>query len=213
MCCMSAVPVATHSSSSPPFSLSASSTLLPSSARFMPHKPNIVATKTPTAEVLLFDFNNKPAMPKDDKCKPKLRLAGHDDEGYGLAWSPLVKGLLLRYPPPRSRVGGRTSVIVCARVRFSLSCSGADDKKVCMWDVEKPPAGTRDAVPPLATFLAHTSVVEDVAWHAHHPDLFGTVGDDKQLMMCGAVPSLTARVAVSNVAHAVVVVDVQLGPP
>jgi len=26
--------------------------------------------------------------------------------------------------------------------------------------------------------------LQDVAWHAHHDSLFGSVGDDQKLMMC-----------------------------
>lgn len=29
----------------------------------------------------------------------------------------------------------------------------------------------------------HTSVVEDVAWHAHHRNIFGSVGDDFRLVL------------------------------
>jgi histone-binding protein RBBP4 len=32
-------------------------------------------------------------------------------------------------------------------------------------------------------FQAHMGVVEDVAWHSKHEYLFGSVGDDKQLLL------------------------------
>ena len=35
----------------------------------------------------------------------------------------------------------------------------------------------------LHTYDAHTGVVEDVAWHGRHPDIFASVGDDKNLML------------------------------
>jgi WD40 repeat protein len=38
-------------------------------------------------------------------------------------------------------------------------------------------------VPPLRTYDAHSGVVEDVAWHQHHPVIFASVGDDKKLMI------------------------------
>ena len=34
-----------------------------------------------------------------------------------------------------------------------------------------------------ATYTGHTSVVEDVAYHLHHQNLFGSVGDDCKLMI------------------------------
>lgn len=33
------------------------------------------------------------------------------------------------------------------------------------------------------TYVAHSGVIEDVAWHQHHTDIFGSVGDDKQLIL------------------------------
>ena len=32
-------------------------------------------------------------------------------------------------------------------------------------------------------YKGHTSIVEDVAWHALHDSIFGSVGDDKKLLM------------------------------
>lgn len=32
-------------------------------------------------------------------------------------------------------------------------------------------------------YTEHHGVVEDVAWHCHHQDIFGSVGDDKQLIL------------------------------
>ena len=41
--------------------------------------------------------------------RPPLTVAGHTTEGYGLAWSPHLKGHLL---------------------------SGSDDAQICLWDIE-----------------------------------------------------------------------------
>jgi histone-binding protein RBBP4 len=32
-------------------------------------------------------------------------------------------------------------------------------------------------------YVQHQGVIEDVAWHQHHMDIFGSVGDDKQLIL------------------------------
>jgi hypothetical protein len=32
-------------------------------------------------------------------------------------------------------------------------------------------------------YSEHSGVIEDVAWHQHHADIFGSVGDDKQLVL------------------------------
>ena len=46
-------------------------------------------------------------------------------------------------------------------------------------------AGTKtsNVLNPTATYTGHTNVVEDVAWHLHNPQLFGSVGDDCKLMI------------------------------
>ena len=36
----------------------------------------------------------------------------------------------------------------------------------------------------LSTYKGHTSVVTDVAWNQIAENIFGSVGDDKQLMLC-----------------------------
>lgn len=78
-------------------------------ARYMPQEPFIIATKTVSADVYVFDYSKHPSMPpKDDKCRPNIVLKGHKTEGYGLAWSPHKSGYLL---------------------------SGSDDAQICVWDI------------------------------------------------------------------------------
>ncbi|RLO02695.1 hypothetical protein DYB28_015895, partial [Aphanomyces astaci] len=38
-------------------------------------------------------------------------------------------------------------------------------------------------VHPLNKYTGHTDVIGDVAWHMHHQKLFGSVGDDKKLLI------------------------------
>ena len=120
-------------------------------ARYMPQNPDVIATKTATHEVLIFDRTKHPSKPaRSGQCSPDLRLNGHRKEGYGLSWNPHTKGQLL---------------------------SGSDDALVCLWDI----SGTKSSksLDPLAVFTAHSDVVEDVAWHAHHDHVFASGGDDK----------------------------------
>lgn len=143
-------------------------------ARAMPQGTGgVVATKTITAEVLVWDLDRHPAVPPagDRTARPQVRLAGHTQEGYGVAWSPVARGLL---------------------------ASGADDALVCVWDVAAaasgggaPVAGAaaaaagtergRGGQPPLSTYRGHTGVVEDVAFHPLHPHTVASVGDDRSL--------------------------------
>ncbi len=60
--------------------------------------------------------------------------------------------------------------------------SASDDGTVCLWNVEATPTESvyLDA---LGVFAAHSSIVEDVQWHQLHDCIFGSVGDDRMLMM------------------------------
>ncbi|CAJ0962731.1 unnamed protein product, partial [Mesorhabditis belari] len=127
-------------------------------ARYMPQNPHIIATKSPSADVFVFDYTRHPANPTNDgQCKPQLILRGHSREGYGLSWNPNVMGNLL---------------------------SASDDTTVCLWDVAGASStGTGTYVDAKSKFEAHTAVVEDVAWHVLHEAIFGSVGDDHKLMI------------------------------
>jgi len=125
-------------------------------ARYMPQNPNFIATKTPGPEVLVFDRTKHPSKPvKNGTCSPDLKLVGHSKEGYGLSWNPLVDGHVI---------------------------SGSDDKLVCLWDMS-PGSRSHSMIESIATFTGHTDVVEDVAWHNHHPHLFASCGDDKMVLI------------------------------
>ncbi|KAJ7363702.1 retinoblastoma binding protein [Desmophyllum pertusum] len=125
-------------------------------ARYMPQNPCIIATKTPTADVLVFDYTKHPSKPDPNgECRPDIRLKGHTKEGYGLSWNPNLNGNLL---------------------------SASDDYTVCLWDISNiaKEAKTMEA---LRVFNGHTAVVEDVSWHLLHESLFGSVADDHKLMI------------------------------
>lgn len=88
-------------------------------ARYMPQNPFLIATKTISADVYVFDYSKHPSKPTDNGCQPDLKLTGHKTEGYGLAWSPFMEGHLI---------------------------SGSDDATVCLWDVSAAPATGRPKV-------------------------------------------------------------------
>jgi histone-binding protein RBBP4 len=75
----------------------------------MPQNSFIIATKTVSAEVYVFDYSKHPSKPpQEGHCNPDLRLRGHRTEGYGLSWSIFKEGHLL---------------------------SGSDDAQICLWDI------------------------------------------------------------------------------
>jgi WD40 repeat protein len=85
--------------------------------RYMPQDKFVIATKTVSAEVYVFDYSKHPSKPSPDGiCTPDLRLLGHKTEGYGLAWSPYHSGFLL---------------------------SGSDDAQICLWDISGTPRNCR----------------------------------------------------------------------
>ena len=77
-------------------------------ARYMPQNPDLIATKTVSGEVHVFDRTKHPLQPTGSniKARPDIVLRGHEKEGYGLSWNPNVQGHLI---------------------------SGADDYLVCYW--------------------------------------------------------------------------------
>ena len=124
-------------------------------ARYLPQNPCVIATKTSSGDVLIFDYTKHPSMPSspDAPCQPDLRLVGHTAEGYGLCWNTLKQGHLI---------------------------SSSDDKTICLWDIR---AGNKDnrKIEPLSIYRHHTSVVEDVSWHSFKDNIFASVGDDQQI--------------------------------
>ena len=98
-------------------------------ARYMPQNPNIIATKTPSSDVLIFDYTKHSSVPDPSgKCSPELRLKGHTKDGYGLSWNNMRAGHLL---------------------------SASDDQTICMWDIEGNSAVSSCAqMPPLARSCA-----------------------------------------------------------
>ncbi|XP_052243676.1 histone-binding protein RBBP4 isoform X1 [Dreissena polymorpha] len=143
-------------------------------ARFMPQNPCIIATKTPSSDVLVFDYTKHPSKPDPSgECQPELRLKGHQKEGYGLSWNPNMNGHLL---------------------------SASDDHTICLWDINTNPKENR-VIDAFTIFTGHTSVVEDVAWHLLHESLFGSVADDQKLMIWDTRSNNTSKPSHTVDAH------------
>ncbi|KAN0064497.1 Histone acetyltransferase type B subunit 2 [Thecaphora frezii] len=125
-------------------------------ARYCPQNCDLIATRTVMGETYVFDRTKHSNTPDaDGKCRPDIVLKGQKKEGYGLAWSPLKMGHIL---------------------------AASEDTTVCHWDINAYKKGD-NTLSPLQTYRGHTAIVEDVAWHNHHESLFGSVGDDRQLLI------------------------------
>ncbi|CED83414.1 nucleosome remodeling subunit caf1 nurf55 msi1 [Phaffia rhodozyma] len=125
-------------------------------ARYMPQNPNLLATKTVSGDVCVFDrTKHSSEASADGVSRPDLRLKGQSKEGYGLCWNPVKSGHVL---------------------------SASEDTTVCHWDINGY-SKTNNSLDPIRVYRGHTSIVEDVAWHNEHDYLFASCGDDRQLMI------------------------------
>ena len=102
-------------------------------ARYMPQNPQIIATKTPLSDVLIFNVDTHPlGKEQPGDCNPELRLKGHTREGYGLSWNSNSSGHLL---------------------------SAADDHTVCLWNINMQPKEGKN-LDALSIYTGHSTVVE-----------------------------------------------------
>jgi histone-binding protein RBBP4 len=149
-------------------------------ARYMPQNPTIIATKTPSSDVLVFDYTKHPSKPDPSgECQPDLRLKGHQKEGYGLSWNPNLDGHLLSASDDHVNTdlfNSRTISKLIQNIKILFF------QTICLWDVNGTPKDNR-SLDAKTIFSGHTAVVEDVAWHLLHESLFGSVADDQKLMI------------------------------
>jgi len=125
-------------------------------ARYMPQNPDLIATKTITGDVYVFDRTKHPSdPPKDNVCKPDITLRGHSKEGFGLDWNPIKSGEVL---------------------------SASEDETICHWDINSYTKGN-PVIEPYRVYKGHSSIVSDVSWHSSNGHLFASVSDDKQLLI------------------------------
>ncbi|KAI5780879.1 WD40-repeat-containing domain protein [Geopyxis carbonaria] len=143
-------------------------------ARYMPQKPDLIATMCADGNVLVFDRTKHPIDPVDTtKCIPQMTLAGHLKEGYGLAWNPHKEGTLL---------------------------TGSEDSTVRLWDIT---AYTKSntTLTAKSIYTHHTAIVNDVSFHPCHDALFGSVSDDRTLQIVDVRSSDLTKASHKVTAH------------
>ncbi|KRX11252.1 WD40-repeat-containing domain [Pseudocohnilembus persalinus] len=121
-------------------------------AVYNPSKTNVIATRTVSGEVHLFDYTKHPTKPENNTPRPDMRLQGLKGDGYGLAWNVKNENII-------GSVGY--------------------DNKICIWDIEDKQLGENHTLQPLNTIEYHKKNVEDIKFHVYHPEVFATCGDDK----------------------------------
>ena len=125
-------------------------------ARYMPHNPDVIATRGVDGPVYVFDRTKYASKPSDEvRCD--VTLEGHDEEGYGMSWSVVDEGRL----------------VTCAI-----------DRKICVWDVQAAESVTASGaagrtVKPVQAYMdAHTEGINDVAFHYTNQHVFASAADD-----------------------------------
>ncbi|KAI9314479.1 WD40-repeat-containing domain protein [Dichotomocladium elegans] len=127
-------------------------------ARYQVGNTDIIATKSRTGEVYIFDRKQYGPIPRVfERFNPTLRLSGHDKEGYGLAWNP-------------------------QKSKSTHLISGSFDARLCHWDIGANAKENKE-IEPIRVYTGHTAPVEDVAWHPTADSIFASVGDDSKLMV------------------------------
>ncbi|KAI8380383.1 WD40-repeat-containing domain protein [Blakeslea trispora] len=127
-------------------------------ARYQYENPNVIATKSRSGEVYVFDRTTHGSMPRENEpFHPALRLKGHHAEGYGLAWNP-------------------------HKQKSTHILSAGSDHLICHWDIAAASKEHRQ-LDPLRTYRGHRAGVMDIAWHMKHDSMFASCGDDQRLMI------------------------------
>jgi WD40 repeat protein len=187
-------------------------------ARYCPQNPFLIATKTPGTDVLVFDYSKHPSRPgRDDRTvRPQVRCKGHDKEGYGIAWNSLASGHLLSGSDDKNVCMWDVSGSSSGSGAGAAAGGGAGAGAGAGGGAGRPAGGGAGGgcvnLDPIFKVRAHADVVEDVAWHRLHKDVFATVGDDKALNLWDARDVAAGpRSRVAN-AHAGDVMAVNFNP-
>ena len=125
-------------------------------ARYMPHNPDVIATRGVDGPVYVFDRTRYASKPSEEvRCDVTLEC--HDEEGYGMSWSVVDEGRL----------------VTCAI-----------DRRLCVWDVQAAESVAASGaagrtVKPVHTYMdAHSEGINDVAFHFTNPHVFASAADD-----------------------------------
>lgn len=97
----------------------------------MPQNPKLLATKSISGDVYVFDISKHPSIPRNSSCQPNFILKGHQKEGYGLSWNP--------------------------NQEFQVA-SGSDDHKVCVWNIQN--CSNTLSVQPIREYNEQNDIVE-----------------------------------------------------
>ena len=161
-------------------------------ARHNPKNPFIIATKTTSGDVLLFDYSKHPSRPNTEGVVlPQATLRGHSAEGYALDWSgdhQLASGaddnLVCVWDTrngstnlPYLTLTGHSKPVEAVsynRVNQSTLLTVGDDRKILLWDLRQ-----GGAAPVQQRLNGHEGDINAGSWSLHTEFLFATAGGDK----------------------------------
>ncbi|KAA8585685.1 hypothetical protein FQN60_004379 [Etheostoma spectabile] len=166
-------------------------------ARYMPQNHCIIATKTPTSDVLVFDYNKHPTKPAgsaticlwDIGAGPKERkivdaktiFTGHTAVVEDVSWHLLHESLFGSVADDQKlmihAVDAHTAEVNCLSFNpyseFILA-TGSADKTVALWDL-------RNLKLKLHSFESHKDEIFQVQWSPHNETILASSGTDRRL--------------------------------
>uniref|UniRef100_A0A2K6V8Q4 Histone-binding protein RBBP4-like N-terminal domain-containing protein n=1 Tax=Saimiri boliviensis boliviensis TaxID=39432 RepID=A0A2K6V8Q4_SAIBB len=160
------------------------------STRYMPQNPCTIATKTPSSDVLVFDYTKHTSKPDPSgECNPDLHLRGHQKEGYGLSWNPNLRGHLLSASDDHTTCLWDISIIftghtaVLSDVSWQLLHesrfgSVADNQKLMIWDTH-----SNNTSKPSHSVDAHTAEVNCLFFNPYSEFILATGSADKTVAL------------------------------
>ena len=154
-------------------------------ARIMPQKEAIIASKGTSGLVYIYDTD----IYKDDKCDSTLTLSGHQKEGLNLSWSSLKEGFLasgsddhlvcvwdINSGKNPTVLNFHTSIVEdvsWSEFYYNALASVGDDRKIILWDLRQ--SG------PSHVIDAHIHEINSIDFNKHDEYLLATGSSDKTI--------------------------------
>ncbi|KAH3756913.1 retinoblastoma binding protein 4 [Pelomyxa schiedti] len=168
-------------------------------ARSMPQRPSIVATKSPSPEVFLFDTSSNPTSTEFD---PLMSLTGLEKEGYGITWNQKREGHIIscsgdntvclwdicsgqannKTLPPLRRFAHHTDYVEEVDwnpFNENIFASVSDDKNIIIWDA-------RLSTPARTVSRVHSGEIYGLAYNTFQEHIFATSSSDKTVAIWDA---------------------------
>uniref|UniRef100_A0A8C6QN67 Histone-binding protein RBBP4-like N-terminal domain-containing protein n=1 Tax=Nannospalax galili TaxID=1026970 RepID=A0A8C6QN67_NANGA len=147
-------------------------------AHYMPQNPHIIATETPSSDVLVFDYTIYPDKPDPSgECNPDLRLRGHQKEGHDINAGPKEDKIV----DAKAIFTGHSAVVEDVAwhlLHESLFGSVADDQKLKIWDTR-----SNTTSKPSHLVDAHTTEVNCLSFNPYSKFILATGSENKAVAL------------------------------